>query len=59
MRQIMAVIKVSDLQPVGSEFFMGEENFISELSDADLNGVHGGIISPFLPSIVIFTPLLF
>jgi hypothetical protein len=54
----MAAIKISDLQPVGSEFFMGEENFISELSDADLKGVHGGIISPFLPSIVTLTPLL-
>ncbi|MFB2978649.1 hypothetical protein [Microseira sp. BLCC-F43] len=56
--KIMAAIKISDLQPVGSEFFMGEENFISELSDADLKGVHGGIISPFLPSIVTLTPLL-
>ncbi|WP_226578760.1 hypothetical protein [Microseira wollei] len=45
--KIMAAIKISDLQPVGSEFFMGEENFINELSDADLNGIHGGLTPLF------------
>ena len=55
----MAAIKISDLHPAGSELFVGEENFINELNDADLNGVHGGIISPFLPSIVVLTPILF
>lgn len=55
----MASLKIVDLQPVGSDFFVGEENFINELSDADLNGVHGGIISPLLPSsIVVITPIL-
>lgn len=38
----MATIKLSDLNPVGSEFFAGSESYLNELTDDELNMTQGG-----------------
>lgn len=54
----MASIKISNLQPAGSEFFNDSESFMSELTDSELVNTQGGLdisvntvgpISPFIP----------
>lgn len=38
----MANIKISDLQPVGSEFFSDSENYMDEISEGEFNHIVGG-----------------
>jgi hypothetical protein len=38
----MATLKISELNPAGSELFQGSENFLEELSDRELGFVVGG-----------------
>jgi len=44
----MANIQVADLSLSGSDLLLGEESFLSELSEEQANLPHGGV-SPFLP----------
>ncbi len=39
----MASIVISDLRPVGSEFFMGSESFMTDLVEGELGDINGGI----------------
>lgn len=39
----MAKLKISELNPAGSELFQDSENFLEELSDRELNLVAGGV----------------
>jgi len=43
----MANIQVADLSLSGSDLLLGEESFLSELSEEQANLPHGGV-SPFL-----------
>jgi soluble P-type ATPase len=38
----MAKLKITELNPAGSELFQDSENFLEELSDRELNLVVGG-----------------
>ncbi|MDF5706646.1 MAG: hypothetical protein PUP90_02920 [Nostoc sp. S4] len=38
----MATIKISDLRPAGSDFFMDSESYLNELTDEELSLTHGG-----------------
>ncbi|NEQ83929.1 MAG: hypothetical protein F6K26_28225 [Moorea sp. SIO2I5] len=40
----MANIKVNDIKPAGSELFGDSESFMQELSNDELNNLHGGKI---------------
>jgi hypothetical protein len=46
----MANIKLHDLTSVGSEFFQDSESFLNELTNDELFGVQGGLISITLPA---------
>ena len=39
----MASIKISNLQPVGSEFFNDSESFLDSLSESELSNTNGGL----------------
>lgn len=39
----MASIKITDLNPVGSDLFSGSESFLNDLDESDLLGVEGGM----------------
>lgn len=39
----MAQLKITELNPAGSELFHDSENFLEELSDRDLDHVAGGV----------------
>ncbi|MBW4641941.1 MAG: hypothetical protein KME23_02795 [Goleter apudmare HA4340-LM2] len=39
----MATIAITELRPVGHEFFSDSESFLGELSDSDLNDINGGL----------------
>ncbi|MDF5706645.1 MAG: class IIb bacteriocin, lactobin A/cerein 7B family [Nostoc sp. S4] len=38
----MATIKISDLQPIGYQFFFDSESYLNELTDEELKLTHGG-----------------
>lgn len=38
----MASIKISNLQPIGSEFFNDSESFLDSLSESELSNTNGG-----------------
>lgn len=38
----MATIKISNLNPAGSEFFLSSESYMNEISEGEINGIHGG-----------------
>jgi hypothetical protein len=38
----MAIIKISELRPAGSELFQDSESFMNELTERDIAGVEGG-----------------
>jgi len=38
----MATIKISNLNPVGSEFFTDSETYLNELNEEQLNMIQGG-----------------
>ncbi|MDF5706647.1 MAG: hypothetical protein PUP90_02925 [Nostoc sp. S4] len=48
----MATIKISDLHPVGSEFFIDSESFLNELTEDELNITKGGS-TPFCIAIAV------
>ncbi|WP_236143779.1 hypothetical protein [Nostoc sp. CMAA1605] len=39
----MANVTISNLTPAGSELFQGEDSFIHELSEQEINNVLGGV----------------
>ena len=39
----MASIKISNLQPAGSEFFNDSESFMNELTDSEIANTQGGL----------------
>lgn len=39
----MASIKISNLQPAGSDFFNDSESFMSELTDSEIVNTQGGL----------------
>ncbi|WP_427160502.1 hypothetical protein ACQFX9_02160 [Aliinostoc sp. HNIBRCY26] len=39
----MANVTISNLTPAGSELFQGEDSFIHELSEQEINDVLGGL----------------
>ncbi|WP_427160505.1 hypothetical protein ACQFX9_02175 [Aliinostoc sp. HNIBRCY26] len=39
----MTNVKISNLTPAGSELFQGEDSFIHELSEQEINDVLGGL----------------
>jgi hypothetical protein len=51
----MANIKLHDLSPVGSEFFQDSESFLNELTNDELVGVQGGLLSITLTITVTIT----
>lgn len=38
----MSNIKISDLSPAGSEFFLGSESYMNEIGDSELDTINGG-----------------
>lgn len=38
----MATIKISNLHPAGSEFFLDSESYMNEISEGELNSINGG-----------------
>jgi hypothetical protein len=38
----MALLKISNLNPAGSDLFAGEESFLTDLQEADSNKIFGG-----------------
>lgn len=38
----MANIRISDLCPAGSEFFLDSESYMSEISDSEVDTINGG-----------------
>jgi hypothetical protein len=54
----MAEIKIKDLRPAGSEFFVDSESYLSELSEDELNITGGGDFATFASlSAVVFLSL--
>lgn len=49
----MATIKISDLTPVGSEFFVDSESYLNELTDDEFNMTKGGVTPGIIASITI------
>jgi hypothetical protein len=41
----MAKITISELRPAGVDLFDGSESFLQELTDTELNGTQGGLIT--------------
>jgi hypothetical protein len=41
----MASIKITELNPIGAELFQDSESFLDELTDREMWGVEGGILS--------------
>lgn len=58
----MANIRISDLRPAGSEFFLNDEGFMSDLSDELTGEIMGGhttiTITPITPIITPTRPTL-
>lgn len=49
----MATINISDLRPAGSNLFSDSEDYMSELSDSEIDNVNGGILtSPVCAAVV-------
>ncbi|MBW4641943.1 MAG: class IIb bacteriocin, lactobin A/cerein 7B family [Goleter apudmare HA4340-LM2] len=46
----MATIAITELRPVGHEFFSDSESFLGELSDSELNDINGGIFQLIIAS---------
>ncbi len=42
----MADIKISNLNPVGSDLFNDSESFMTELTDEQIKTTHGGSTTP-------------
>ena len=38
----MANITIYNLHPAGSDFFYDAESYMNEMSEGELNGIHGG-----------------
>jgi len=38
----MAIIKISELRPAGSELFQDSESFLNELTEREVGGIEGG-----------------
>jgi hypothetical protein len=38
----MALLKISNLNPAGSDLFAGEESFLTDLQEADSDKIYGG-----------------
>ncbi len=47
----MATIKISDLQPVGTDLFSDSESYLNYLTDDELNLTKGGITPTTLSSL--------
>ncbi|KYC35629.1 hypothetical protein WA1_07375 [Scytonema hofmannii PCC 7110] len=41
----MASIKITELNPIGAELFQDSESFLDELTDREMWGVEGGVLS--------------
>jgi hypothetical protein len=54
----MANIKLSELNPAGSELFADSESYLNDLSLADATVVHGGAGTSFIPYLAIGTKIL-
>jgi hypothetical protein len=55
----MANIKVQNLTDgtiVGADLFKDLESFMQELSESELNNLHGGLGTPLSPIIITFVP---
>jgi hypothetical protein len=48
----MADISIYDLRPTGTDLFDGQESYLQELSDPELN-IHGGLSPTIILSIVV------
>ena len=53
----MASIKISDLQPAGSDFFNDSETFMSELTDSELVNTQGGRLESIVSIVPLTIPL--